>query len=222
LLGTSLEKVEAFLVKPFEPQLTLFREKKKGQYSLHSVTMTPHGCYFSDRVLPGAPSGIVVIPEAIPFQLLIGERRSQVCPMVITPVTHQISDVRLSSGKTSVVCFVVLNGAVVGSASVSPTDAHLVHAAPLAAAAAATDPLEFEVALRIVLDNVPNPENFTDGDTSVTLRKLGIVDATFSTALKNGIGNDLPAPLKINPAKIKASSSTSLGTCVQSVVANAV
>ncbi len=213
----------------FEPQLTLFREKKKGHYSLLSVTMTPHGCFFADRVVPGTPSGVIVIPEAIPIQLLIGERRAVSCPMVVTPVTHRVPDVRFTAGKSSVVCFAVLNGAVVGSASISPAAAHRVHAAPAAAPrgllalAPAGDgtAVSFTQALTIILNNVPDPGAF-QGDTTMALRMLGVVAAPFSEALKDGIEQGLQGSFTIDRSEIDAAPGDSLNLCIQSVVTNAV
>ena len=107
----------------FEPSLALTLELP-DRYTLHSVTIAPNTCFHTVGTELGLPPGHLIVPEALPVMLRIGYGADEICLRIITPVRHQISDLHLGggSGKTSVVAFAMLDGMVVGVASVSLTD----------------------------------------------------------------------------------------------------
>ena len=110
------------MIKMFEPQLTLAREPD-GEFTLHSVTITPNSCYSAGRVELAPPPNVRLLPEVQPVLLNVRVRKGP-CLQVLTPVRHRVHDLKLgeSSGKTSVLAFVVVNGAVAGSASLQVND----------------------------------------------------------------------------------------------------
>ena len=211
----------------FQPRLTLLRGPGKGRYTLESTTDTPHDGYYFAGIETGAPTGVILVPEAFPLQLKLRECRGTNCYVRETEVRHHYGNFRVPAGKSSIVCFVMLNGAVVGSASID-----LSAATQLAPAAtpqkafrtvslniAADGILSFSEALTIVLNNVPDRNAFT-GDSTISLRLLGIVSDTFSNALRDGIVSDLRGFFTINPTLIRVAPGESLNSCIQSVVAN--
>ncbi len=108
----------------FEPSLALIK-KTDGEYTLHSVTPTPNSCFQAGRAEFGVPSNVIIIPEAVGVLLHIRNNGGPICLPVITPVKHQLGDIKLGgdSGKSSVIAFAVLGGRVVGSSSISVNDA---------------------------------------------------------------------------------------------------
>jgi hypothetical protein len=106
----------------FEPQLTLFQEPD-GQFTLLAVTLTPSTCFSPGLAAPGAPPEILLAPEVQPVVLRV-RMRGGPCAQVLTPVRHRIRDLRLGDahGKTSLRAFVMLNDALLGSASVRVDD----------------------------------------------------------------------------------------------------
>jgi hypothetical protein len=103
-------------MKTFEPQLVLAREPD-GEFTLNAVTIAPNSCYSAGRAELGPPPNVRLLPEVLPVLLHLRARTGP-CLMVLTPARHQIHDLKLGAahGKTSVAAFVMLNGAVVGSA----------------------------------------------------------------------------------------------------------
>lgn len=104
-------------MRTFEPTLALSREPD-GEYTLRSVTLMPNACYSAGRAEIGVPPTVRLVPEVLPVLLHVRSRKGA-CLQVITPVRHRIRNLRLGAqhGKTSVLAFVMLNGAVAGSAS---------------------------------------------------------------------------------------------------------
>ena len=109
-------------MKIFEPQLVLAREPD-GEYTLHSVTLTPNSCYSAGKAERGIPPNVRLIPETESVLLQI-RTRSGPCLQVITPVRHRVRNLKLGAktGKTSVIAFVMLDGNIVGSASIRVDD----------------------------------------------------------------------------------------------------
>lgn len=103
----------------FQPSLSLILQRN-GRYTLRSVTVTPNSCYFAGPAEVGVPPNVRVLPEVLPVILNI-KRRSGFCLQVLTPVRHQLRNLQLGPehGKTSVTAFAMLDGMVVGSASIS-------------------------------------------------------------------------------------------------------
>lgn len=106
----------------FEPQLQLTREPD-GEYTLHTVTITPNSAYSAGRAVQAPPANVRLFPEVLPVLLHLRVRRGPAL-QVLTPVRHRIHDLQLGPafGKTSLVAFVILNDAIVGSSSVQLTD----------------------------------------------------------------------------------------------------
>jgi hypothetical protein len=103
----------------FEPRLTLSLEPD-GEYTLDAVTVTPNSCYSAGRVTRDPPANVRLTSEVFAVQLHL-RVRSGPCMMALRPVRHRTRNLKLggSSGKNSVLAFVVLDGKVVGSASVA-------------------------------------------------------------------------------------------------------
>lgn len=110
------------MMKMFEPHLTLAREPD-GEFTLHAVTITPNSCYSAGRVELTPPPNVRLLPEVQPVLLNVRVRTGR-CLQVLTPVRHRVRNLKLgeSCGKTSVLAFVVVNGAISGSASLKLDD----------------------------------------------------------------------------------------------------
>lgn len=110
----------------FEPQLKLTREPD-GEFTLHTVTLTPSACYSAGRAVVEPPANVRLLPEVLPVQLHVRVRKGP-CLHVLTPVRHRIHDLRLgpAHGKSSVVAFAMIHGTIAGSASlrVDEPDTH--------------------------------------------------------------------------------------------------
>lgn len=110
------------MMKTFEPQLSLSVEPD-GEYTLHSVTIAPNSCYSAGRVELAPPPNVRLLPEVQPVILHV-QVRTGPCLQVLTPLRHRVHDLRLGAahGKTGVLAFVMVKGAVVGSASIPVND----------------------------------------------------------------------------------------------------
>lgn len=107
----------------FQPSLSLILQRN-GRYTLRSVTLTPNSCFYAGRAEIGVPPNVRVLPEVLPVLLPIQRREGPICLQVITPVHHQLRNLELGPefGKSSVTAFVMLDGMVVGSASIPVTE----------------------------------------------------------------------------------------------------
>src|SRR5688572_13098232 len=103
----------------FQPQLSLSLEPD-GEFTLDAVTITPNSCYSAGRVTREAPPNVRITAEVFPVLLHL-RARSGPCLMALRPVRHQLRNLKLGSqhGKTSVLAWVVLDGKVLGSASIA-------------------------------------------------------------------------------------------------------
>lgn len=115
----------------FEPQLTLTLEPD-GDYTLDAVTITPNGSYSAGRAVRGAPSNVRVRPDVQPVLLHLRHRGGPAL-MVLRPVRHRVGNLKLGGtpgafhggvGKTHVLAFVMVDGKVVGSATIATPGAH--------------------------------------------------------------------------------------------------
>lgn len=102
----------------FTPNLMLATEPD-GEFTLHSVTITPNSCYSAGRAEPGVPPTVRLLPEVFSVILPVRVRRGP-CLMVLTPVQHRLRNLRLGAqhGKTMVTAFVMSGMQVLGSASI--------------------------------------------------------------------------------------------------------
>jgi len=102
----------------FQPNLLLATEPD-GEFTLHSVTLTPNSCYSAGRAEPGVPPSVRLLPEVFSVLLPVRVRRGP-CLMVLTPVRHRLRNLRLGAphGKTTVTAFVMNGMQVLGSASI--------------------------------------------------------------------------------------------------------
>lgn len=107
----------------FQPSLSLVLQRN-GRFTLRSVTLTPNSCFYAGRAEIGVPPNVRVLPEVLPVLLHINRRGGPICLQVITPVHHQLRNLELGpeAGKTTVTAFVLLDGMVVGSASIPVTE----------------------------------------------------------------------------------------------------
>lgn len=102
----------------FKPNLQLMAERD-GEYTLHSVTITPSSAYSAGRARPGVPPNVRILPEVFPVLLDIRVRRGRAL-QVLTPVRHHLRNLKLGPqhGKTSVLAFAMIGDHIVGSSSV--------------------------------------------------------------------------------------------------------
>jgi hypothetical protein len=102
----------------FQPQLSLSIEPD-GEFTLDATTITPNSCYSATRVTREPPPNVRLVAEVFPVQLHLRARKGP-CMMALRPVRHRARNLKLGAehGKTSVLAFVVLDGRVVGSASI--------------------------------------------------------------------------------------------------------
>lgn len=101
----------------FQPNLLLATEPD-GEFTLHSVTITPNSCYSAGRAVLGVPATVRLVPEVLSVLLPVRVRRGP-CLEVLTPVRHRLRNLRLGPqhGKTMVTAFLVNGDQVLGSAS---------------------------------------------------------------------------------------------------------
>lgn len=107
----------------FKPNLILL-EEADGEYTLLSLTLAPDTSYCSGRARRGAPENVRLRGDVEPVLLETRVRRGLHLPLV-KPLLHRIANLSLGgdTGKNGVVAFVVHRGKVLGSASVSLSDA---------------------------------------------------------------------------------------------------
>lgn len=108
----------------FQPNLSLAIEPD-GEFTLHSVTITPSSCYSAGRAAPGVPPTVRLLPEV--FSVLLPVRvRQGPCSMVLTPVRHRLRNLQLGAkhGKTTVTAFLMNGMQVLGSASIPVVSTH--------------------------------------------------------------------------------------------------
>lgn len=108
----------------FQPSLALTQELD-GEYTLHSVTLTPNSCFMAGRAEFGVPPNYRLIRETVGILLHIRYTSLPTCLHVITPVKHQLCNIKLGgdSGKNSVIAFAMIGGRVMGNSIVSIDDA---------------------------------------------------------------------------------------------------
>lgn len=102
----------------FQPHLTLLREPD-GEFTLAATTPTPSSCYSAGRAVHEVPPNVRLLPEVFPVVLHLRARTGP-CLMFIKPVHHRLRNLKLGPqhGKTSVAAFTMLDGKVLGSASI--------------------------------------------------------------------------------------------------------
>lgn len=107
------------MVEIFKPNLTLSVEPD-GEFTLDALTIAPNSCYAARPVRFEAPPNVRLVAEVFPVLLPL-RARGGLCMQALTPVRHRARNLRLgpAHGKTSVVAFVVLDGNVLGSASIA-------------------------------------------------------------------------------------------------------
>ena len=112
----------------FHPRLTLV-PTPGDTYTLIARTQVPDTCYIAGACKAGAPPGVVTIPETDPFTFEIKHVLGIFCGHIVHDVVQQMDNIKISTGKSSVTVFIVIDGKVEGSASLP------VHAPALLAAA---------------------------------------------------------------------------------------
>src|SRR5262249_41657428 len=85
-------------------------------FTLHAVTLTPNNCYSAGTAVAGPPPNVRLVPEVFPVMLNI-HHRAGLCGQIVTPVRHQLGNLDLR-GKQSVLAFVMVDGHIMGSASI--------------------------------------------------------------------------------------------------------
>jgi hypothetical protein len=212
----------------FNPQLSLVQEPD-GEYTVQALTICPNSCYRAGGVIKGAPSGVVVTPETHAFQLLL-RYRGPICLQVLTPVEHDIQNLRFGDGKSSVTCFAVLDGKVLGAATASPLH-HVVTvraASSMSGAGVAafrestevSDVLSAETCIEIVVA-ATDKGSLPNDDSSVTLQSLGVVPSredVFKSKVQRGVRDH---NFRIKLKDIKGSPANTVSESAGSVQSNA-
>lgn len=105
----------------FQPNLLLSVEPD-GQYMLDAVTITPNSGFSAGRARHGVPPNVRITAETYPVLLNLHARRGPAL-QVLNPVRHHLRNLKLGSkhGKTTVLAFAMIQGHVVGSASIPVT-----------------------------------------------------------------------------------------------------
>jgi hypothetical protein len=109
------------MVEMFQPHLRLLVEPD-GEYTLLSLTLAPNTSYSSGRAELGVPPNVRLTAEVESVLLHIRTRKGLCLPM-IRPIRHRLRNLKLgpAHGKTSVIAFAMVDGNIVGSASI-PVD----------------------------------------------------------------------------------------------------
>jgi hypothetical protein len=123
-MKSSIRIADCMAMEMFRPSLTLAIEPD-GEFTLHSVTITPNSCYSAGPARPGIPPTVRLLPEVFSVLLPIKVRRGP-CLMVLTPVRHRLRNLRLGDqvGKTTVTAFVMNGEQILGSASIPVLSTH--------------------------------------------------------------------------------------------------
>jgi hypothetical protein len=109
------------MVEMFQPHLRLFVEPD-GEFTLIALTLTPNTWYSSGRAELAVPPSVRLAPEVESVLLHIRTRKG-ICVPMLRPVRHRLRNLKLGAkhGKTSVMAFAMVDGNIVGSASI-PVD----------------------------------------------------------------------------------------------------
>lgn len=172
----------------FRPELVLATEPD-GEFTLHSVTLTPNSCYSAGRAVPGVPPQVRLVAEVFSVILPVRVRQGP-CLMVLTPLRHRLRNLRLGAkaGKTTVTAFVMNGMQILGSASIPVTSTHECPKDPL--------PLDTSDWFAWVSRMPPGPASFHVTGT-VTLPSPGY-EARLEYATPQGINpTDLILDLRI-------------------------
>jgi hypothetical protein len=103
----------------FQPQLRLLVEPD-GEYTLHTLTLVPNSLYSAGRAELAVPPTVRLAAE-VESVLLHIRARNGLCIPWIRPLRHRLHNLKLGDahGKTSVMAFAMIDGRIVGSASVA-------------------------------------------------------------------------------------------------------
>ncbi|MBZ0238498.1 MAG: hypothetical protein K8M05_39660 [Deltaproteobacteria bacterium] len=117
LLGAAVTTAHAD--EMFKPRPTLAPERKADQYTVQVETSVPNPCYAAGAVRPGPPPSVRIAADAVPLRVML-RKRGGMCAQVVSQVRHLHRHVKLGgkTGKTKVLVFAMLDGKVVGTASV--------------------------------------------------------------------------------------------------------
>lgn len=112
---------ELIMLDIFQPQLRLLVEPD-GEYTLHALTLAPNSLHSAGTVELGVPASVRLAADVESVLLHIRTRKGFGLPMV-RPLRHRLCNLRLgpAHNKTSVIGFALIDGSVVGSASI-PVD----------------------------------------------------------------------------------------------------
>jgi hypothetical protein len=105
----------------FQPQLRLLVEPD-GEHTLLALTLAPNSLYSSGKAELGVPPSVRLIPEVASVLLHIRTRKGFGI-QIPRPLRHRLGNLRLGQahGKTSMMAFAMVDGCIVGSASI-PVD----------------------------------------------------------------------------------------------------
>jgi len=213
----------------FTPSLTLVPQGKK--FTLSALVEVPSKSFSAGSIDIGAPKSNPVGANVVACQLnLVHSAKPNA--QVITNLQYRIPSLTLKPGQ-SVTAFVMLDGKIMGSASLVLSGEHAVALAPKrataavatfradnASATASRPPLTSELCQAITVRNTPHPGDFTG--FMQTLDKLGIIDDTQANAHKTAIQQDLnQIGWHIQQSDIQSAPAKTVRDCSDSVQNNA-
>jgi hypothetical protein len=227
----------------FEPNLALAKEPD-GEYTLYSVTLTPNSCFSAGNPIRCAPPGVMATPETIVYQLPLLYSDGGFCLQVITPVRHEVQNIRFDAAHNRLLAFTMLDGKIVGRASISPDDlARLTilddetverHARAARFSATVTAPaataaeglvrpdLTADVCFDICVASTPKHPDPASVDGGTQLHQLDVVNDVTARVYRSGVRSRLNAiGWQIQPGTIAATPQTTINQSAMSVEGNA-
>lgn len=214
----------------FTPNLTLTSQGKR--FTLTAITEVPNDSFSAGSAEIGAPEASPVGAGVVACQLRI-EHTDQPSAQLPKSLEHRLPGLTIKSGQT-LTAFVILDGRVLGSASLILSGEHVVAlprkssvrstilpvAANMLTAAAQRPPLTGELCQAITVRNTPDPGSFTG--PLQTLDKLGVIDDIQARAHKSAIQQDLnQIGWHIQQSDIQSGPAKTVRDCSDSVQNNA-
>jgi hypothetical protein len=214
----------------FTPSLTLVPQGKK--FTLAALVEVPGESFSAGSIDMGAPKSNPVGANVLAYQLNL-VHSAKPAAQVITGLQYRVPSLNLKPGQ-SVTAFVMLDGKILGSASIVLSGKHVVALAPKRAtpavatmfradsapATASRPPLTSDLCQAITVRNTPRPGDFTG--FMQTLDKLGIIDDTQANAHKAAIQQDLnQIGWHVQQSDIQSAPAKTVRDCSDSVQNNA-
>lgn len=103
-------------MKMFQPSICLSPDFNAEYYSMYATVPVPSGCYVAAAAIPELPPGVQLAVPAQPMQLVI--KKHELCFQKVPELDYWYSGLQVQKGVDQFIAFSVLDGEVLGVASV--------------------------------------------------------------------------------------------------------